>query len=63
MYNHRRNGSLAFGSYRDPNIQKTLDVYKNLPRYVENLSISEEELNKYIIGSISPLEQPKSAVK
>lgn len=61
MYNHRRNGSLAFGSYRDPNIQKTLDVYKNLPRYVENLSISEEELNKYIIGSISPLEQPKSA--
>ena len=62
MYSHRRNGSLAFGSYRDPNIQKTLDVYKNLPEYVKNLTVSEEELNKYIIGTISPLEQPKSAV-
>ena len=62
MYSHRRNGSLAFGSYRDPNIQKTLDVYKKLPEYVKNLTVSEEELNKYIIGTISPLEQPKSAV-
>lgn len=62
MYSHRRNGSLAFGSYRDPNIQKTLDVYKKLPEYVESLTVTEEELNKYIIGTISPLEQPKSAV-
>lgn len=61
LYNHRRNGALALGSYRDPNIQKTLAVYKNLPEYVKELSVSEEELNKYIIGTMSPLEQPQSA--
>ena len=26
-----------------------------------NLSLTKEELNKYIIGTMSPLEQPKSA--
>ena len=62
MYNHRRNGSLTLSSYRDPNIQKTLDVYRKLPEYIEGLSVSDEELNKYVIGTISPLEQPKSAV-
>jgi len=61
LYVHRRNGSFALGSYRDPNIQDTLAVYKNLPKYVEQLQVSEEELNKYIIGTMSPLEQPKSA--
>lgn len=35
---------------------------KKLPEYVESLTVTEEELNKYIIGTISPLEQPKSAV-
>lgn len=62
LYNHRRNGAFALGSYRDPNIRKSLEVYGNLPAYVEHLTVSEEELTKYIIGTISPLEQPKSAV-
>jgi hypothetical protein len=61
LYVHRRNGSFALGSYRDPNIRETLEVYEDLPKYVENLDVSEEELNKYIIGTMSPLEQPKSA--
>ncbi len=62
LYSHQRNGSFALGSYRDPNIGKTLEVYKNLPAYVEKLEVSDEELNKYIIGTMSPLERPKSAV-
>lgn len=61
LYNHRRNGALALATYRDPNISKSLNVYKNLPSYVSQLTVSEEELNKYIIGTMSPLEQPKSA--
>lgn len=61
LYNHKRNGSFALGSYRDPNISNTLTVYKNLPEFVENLELSETELLKYIIGTMSPLEQPKSA--
>jgi len=62
LYVHRRDGSFALGSYRDPNIRETLTVYENLPDYVEQLDVSDEELNKYIIGTMSPLEQPKSAL-
>lgn len=61
LYIHRRTGNFALGSYRDPNIRETLEVYKKLPEYVKELTVSEEELNKYIIGTMSPLEQPKSA--
>lgn len=61
LYNHRRNGNFALGSYRDPNIKKTLEVYENLPAFVEQLELPESELTKYIIGTISPMEQPKSA--
>ncbi|MCC5890257.1 MAG: insulinase family protein [Alkalibacterium sp.] len=61
LYLHRRNGNVALASYRDPNITKTLDTYKALPAYVRDLELSESELLKYIIGTLSPLEQPKSA--
>ncbi|MCC5895546.1 MAG: insulinase family protein [Alkalibacterium sp.] len=63
LYLHRRNGNMALASYRDPNITKTLDIYKQVPAYVDTLALSESELLKYIIGTLSPLEQPKSAYK
>ncbi|PRY84231.1 insulinase family protein [Alkalibacterium olivapovliticus] len=63
LYLHRRNGNMALASYRDPNITKTLDIYKQLPSYIDTLELSESELLKYIIGTLSPLEQPKSAYK
>lgn len=61
LYNHQRNGNFALSSYRDPNIHKTLTAYKGLPEYVERMTLSDSELLKYIIGTISPMEQPKSA--
>lgn len=61
LYNHQRNGQFALSSYRDPNIRKTLEAYKGLPDYVEQIELSDSELLKYIIGTISPMEQPKSA--
>lgn len=61
LYNHQRNGSFALSSYRDPNIRKTLTAYKNLPDYVGQIDLSDSELLKYIVGTISPMEQPKSA--
>lgn len=61
LYNHRRTGEFALSSYRDPNIRKTLETYKGLPNYVAQMELSDSELLKYIIGTISPMEQPKSA--
>lgn len=61
LYNHQRNGSFALSSYRDPNIRKTLAAYKKLPDFIEQIDLSDSELLKYIVGTISPMEQPKSA--
>ncbi len=53
-----RNGSMYFASYRDPNLRETIDTYKNLYKFIEGLDLPERELTKYIIGTISPLDQP-----
>ncbi len=53
-----RNGSMYFASYRDPNLGGTVDNYKNLYKFIEGLDLPERELTKYIIGTISPLDQP-----
>lgn len=52
------NGLVYFGSYRDPNLADTLDVYRSAGEFIEQLNLSERELTKYIIGTISNLDQP-----
>ncbi|MDO4431847.1 MAG: insulinase family protein [Aerococcaceae bacterium] len=61
MFNHQRSGAFSFASYRDPNIRETLSTYQQLPHYIQQLALSEEDLTKYMIGAISRLEQPMSA--
>lgn len=61
MYGLRRNGDLFLVSYRDPNISKTLETYAGLGQYIENLAVSDGEMLKYMIGTLSDLNQPKSA--
>ncbi|MGX7108642.1 insulinase family protein [Facklamia miroungae] len=60
-YGHDRLGSLYMMSYRDPNIRQTVEAYLGVPDYVRNLDLSQSEILKNIIGSLSPLERPKSA--
>lgn len=52
------NGLLYFGSYRDPNLADTLEVYRSAGEFIDQLELSERELTKYIIGTISNLDQP-----
>ncbi|NLV35849.1 MAG: peptidase M16 [Clostridiaceae bacterium] len=40
-------------SYRDPNIKETFDVYKGLPDFVRNISLTQEELDRYILKAFS----------
>lgn len=56
-------GEVGFWSYRDPNLTKTLDVYFNISRYIENLNIDETTLNKYIIGTLNSFDQLMSPVE
>lgn len=55
-----RNGEGYFVSYRDPNLEKTLEVYEKLPEYVEQFDVDEREMTKYIIGTVSNMDTPLS---
>ena len=54
----RKSGNAFFVSYRDPNISETLQAYKDVADYVENLNLSERELTQYLIGTISGMDFP-----
>lgn len=50
------NESLTFVSYRDPNIKSTLEAYDNIPSWIQNLDLTDEELIQAKIGAIGLLD-------
>ncbi|CQR71747.1 Peptidase M16C associated [Sporomusa ovata DSM 2662] len=56
-----RNGNMVFGSYRDPNLQDTLAIYDEAAGFLESFTVSDREMTKYIIGTISDLDSPLTA--
>lgn len=56
----RRDGILMFTSYRDPNLQETLEVYDQAYRFTEGYEADADEMTKAIIGTLSMLDQPLS---
>ena len=58
MCSFSRNGYGFFTSYRDPNLSATLDVYKKAAEYVRNFEAGQRDMTKYIIGTISGIDQP-----
>ena len=61
MSSFNRIGEGYFVSYRDPNLEKTFDIYKGVPEYLRNFTVSERDMTKYIIGTISGIDQPMTA--
>ena len=53
-----RVGFLFFGSYRDPNLKETLAVFDKTADYLAAFDVSEREMVKFIIGTISTLDTP-----
>ena len=53
-----RNGMMNFGSYRDPNLKETIDVFDSTADYLENFAASDREMTKAIIGTISGVDTP-----
>jgi Zn-dependent M16 (insulinase) family peptidase len=49
-------GTFSFVSYRDPNLNSTLDYYDATPDYLRRLDLSRDELTRAIIGVISDLD-------
>ena len=54
----KRNGNLFVTSYRDPNLDTTLDVYNKIYEYLQNFKADNREMTKYIIGTISDFDMP-----
>ncbi len=52
----RHSGILTFTSYRDPNVQPTLDVYNQAGSFLRDLQLSETERTRAIIGTISDVD-------
>ena len=58
MNSYMRNGDTYFVSYRDPNLEKTNEIYDGIPEYLENFTADEHDMTKYIIGTVSDLDTP-----
>ncbi len=52
------NGNGYFVSYRDPNLERTNEVYCGIESYLENFSVDERGMTKYLIGTISDMDVP-----
>lgn len=60
MSGFKRSGESYFVSYRDPHLKRTLDVYEGIPEYVRTFQADEREMTKYIIGTISGKDVPRT---
>ena len=58
MSNFNRIGEGYFVSYRDPNLKRTIEVYEGIVDYLKNFTVSDRDMTKYIIGTISNIDQP-----
>ncbi len=54
----KRSGDSYLVSYRDPHLKETLDVYRALPAWLQELDLDERTMTKYIIGTISEMDTP-----
>ncbi|MGN7759817.1 insulinase family protein [Paenibacillus sp. 22594] len=56
----QKEGILLFTSYRDPNLQETLEIYDQAYRFAESFEADEDEMTKSIIGTLAMFDQPLS---
>jgi len=54
-------GAFAFSSYRDPNVQGTLDIYAKAAEVLAEGELSDEALEQAIVGAVGDLDSPMSA--
>ncbi len=62
MCSFSRDGYGYFTSYRDPNLSATMEVYRRAAQYVRDFDVDETDMTKFIIGTISAIDQPLEPV-
>lgn len=53
-----KTGESYFVSYRDPNLEKTIEVYERAADFVAAFEADERTMTQYIIGAVSALDMP-----
>ncbi|BEU88491.1 insulinase family protein [Selenomonas sp. TAMA-11512] len=53
-----KSGILLFGSYRDPNLTETLQTFDATSDYLKTFDVSEREMDKFVIGTMSGVDMP-----
>lgn len=53
-----RNGNIGVFSYRDPNLKRTIDVFDDTYKFLENLELSKNDMDNFIIGTIGQNYKP-----
>ncbi|MBQ9697828.1 MAG: peptidase M16, partial [Acidaminococcaceae bacterium] len=53
-----RNGAMYFSTYRDPQLQSSLEAFRSLPDWLETLDLTDREMTKYVIGTMSGVDVP-----
>ena len=53
-------GHLVISSYCDPNLKRTLDVYKEIGKYLETLEIEPSLLERYVVSTLGTMLAPIS---
>jgi Zn-dependent M16 (insulinase) family peptidase len=51
-----RTGTFLFLSYRDPNVEKTVDIYDGACDFLRRIQLSRDEIDKSIIGIIGDMD-------
>lgn len=62
MCGFSRSGVGYFVSYRDPNLEKTLDIYEKAAEAIASFDADERTVLQYVIGAISDLDVPMTPV-
>jgi Zn-dependent M16 (insulinase) family peptidase len=57
LYNSEE-GIFSCGSYRDPNIKRTIDVFENGADYLKNGEFDDEEIKEAVLQAASDIDRP-----
>ncbi len=58
MCSFGKSGDSYFVSYRDPNLEKTVDVYEKAAEYIEGFEADERTMTQFVIGAVSDMDVP-----
>ena len=53
-----RSGKGVFVTYRDPHLARSRAVFERAPEYLRNFHADEQQMTKYIIGTLSGVDTP-----